>query len=240
MARTATPGSPLPGDPRRRWIVPAALPGALVVPWLAATASDRLPDGLRAAALAVPAPALILALAVVLLGASFRDGKARLRVAALVFACAAAPVALVYPWAVATRFPGAVGDVSYFLGWLTRYPNFGPVNIEVLAGIAAVVTTGFLPALAAALFLLRAPRRALQAAAAVSLIAYFPVLVRLDVDLLRIADIWFDQFHYRPVPVYGPAIRAMAVAAALALALSPALPAEGVSPPPPGSRPARR
>lgn len=228
------------GDLRRRWLIPVAAPAALVFIWLVSVAFELFPIRFYSAPMFVPAPVLIIAPVGILLIVSLREGNARLRVAALVAASAAAPVALFYPWTVATRFPGAVGELSFFLRWLTRYPNFGPINIEVLAGIAAILATGFIPALTAVLYLLRAQRLALQAAAVISLIAYVPVLVRLDVDLLRIAGLWFEQFGYQPVPAYGPAIRAMAIAAALTLAFMPAPAAAEINAPRPELRPAHR
>lgn len=228
------------GTARRRLILISVLPGAITVAWLAAVAAGVLPAGIDGIVTATPIPLITLTIAIGLSGASYVTGRILLRLAALLLLCATAPIALLYPWAAAGKIPGAVGDFAYFLSWLTRYPDLGPANIEVLAGISAVLAAGFLPALAVVLLLMRTPRRAVQATAALALIAYVPVLIRLDIHLAVVAGLWVDEYGSQPFPIYGPLIRAAAVLAVLTLAIGRAASALDATRPPPESRLARR
>lgn len=216
-------------------------PSALVVLWLLADGTGLLTAPLHGTVATIPIPPLILTAAIGLFAVSFRAGHAGLRRAALLLPCAAAPAALLYPW-VATHGPPAGGfaELPYFLSWLFRYPNLGPFNYQVLAGIAAMLAAGFLPALVAVLAQVRAPRRALRTVAVLAMIAYLPVLIRLDLVLTVVGWRLFEEFGVQPYPFYGPAARAMAVAAALALAFGRSGATEEVSRPPPGSRRVRR
>lgn len=94
------------------------------------------------------------------------------------------PLSLLFPWAAAPGHLGlAVGGPSFFRTWLTKYPSLGPVNGEVLAGILCLLGAAFLPCLFAHLWLRCAQRRWLLAVAALGLLCWVPVAVRLDVAL---------------------------------------------------------
>ena len=59
------------------------------------------------------------------------------------YLCFLAPFALWYPWAITggATTPG-YGGFLYFMQWLSKNPNFGPVNIQVLIGIICMITIG--------------------------------------------------------------------------------------------------
>lgn len=212
----------------------------MVLGWLIADSLGALPTSLHAAASDLPLPLVVLPAAIVLFGASFSLRSAGLRLAAPLLLCSAAPLALLYPWAVAPGVPpGAFVELPYFLGWLTRYPNLGPVNIEVLAGIGALLATAYLPVVVGAAVLLQAPRRSVQGVAILALVAYVPVLTRLDIELGLVAGRLLDEYDILPFPIYGPMMRGAAVLAALILAFGPAA-GRVFSRQPPGSRPVRR
>lgn len=59
-----------------------------------------------------------------------------------------APMAVTGLWALT---PGTLsgigfGGFEYFVHWLTKYPDFGPVNIKILAGMLCILGTFFIPA----------------------------------------------------------------------------------------------
>jgi hypothetical protein len=62
--------------------------------------------------------------------------------------CFIAPLAVSGLWSLAPGTLGiGIGGFEYFLHWLTKYPNFGPLNLEVLMGALCILGTFFLPAL---------------------------------------------------------------------------------------------
>ncbi len=103
--------------------------------------------------------------------------------------CILAPLAVAGHWTLAPTPVGmGSGGFSYFLQWLTRYPNFGPVNWEVLLGMICVLALHFLPAFFAAYSVLSdKPRFAvLFFIFLFQLTFYLPVLIRLDADTWRV------------------------------------------------------
>lgn len=65
----------------------------------------------------------------------------------LTFPAMLAPLALIYPWAAIPGHMGvAFGRPRFFLHWLTKYPNLGPINYEVLLGILRILAASFVPA----------------------------------------------------------------------------------------------
>ena len=120
------------------------------------------------------------------------DAEARGRriEAALLFPCALAPLGVLAPWVVAPSHVGiGVGNFGFFLHWMTRYPNLGPINGEVLLGMGAVLGASTMPSLLAAHAWFAHPSRARTTAVLVllHLVAYVPVLLRLDVGLFAYA-----------------------------------------------------
>lgn len=242
MARTDPQGKALTRSAYWQLIAVLVIPAALVACWLIAEAAGHLPIWLHDAAMDFPLPIATVSAAIGTAGTSYVIGDARLRLGAVLLLCSTAPLALLYPWVVAAGpLPGSFGGFSYFLGWLTRYPNWGPVNIEVLAGMVAVLATGFLPALAAALAVVGTPRRVILGTIALALLAYVPVLVRLDLEMVLVIENLRDLQDYPPNPYFGPMIRAAAMVALMVLAFGRVRRTlDDIIPPPPGSHPARR
>lgn len=101
--------------------------------------------------------------------------------------CFLAPLSTLYPWVVAPSHLGVgFGGLPFFITWLTKYPNLGHINYEVLLGLLCVLGTGTMPVLFGSYVIgSKAPRLKLSAAIlAVALIPFVAVLVRLDPGLL--------------------------------------------------------
>jgi hypothetical protein len=143
---------------------------------------------------------------------------------ALALAPLLAPFALLFPWAaVPTRLGVGLAGPRFFLHWLTKYPNAGPIHVEVLLGVLCLAAVAVLPA-AAASYRLAGGRRARVAIAlaAMAVVAYVPVLVRLDVDLATVGLFGAHTLLGR-VSAYeavgGPLLRALAVVSTVGLAI---------------------
>lgn len=62
--------------------------------------------------------------------------------------CISAPLAISGLWTLAPGAPGlGFGGYEYFLRWLTKYPNFGAVNLEVFLGFLCILGLFFIPVL---------------------------------------------------------------------------------------------
>lgn len=132
--------------------------------------------------------------------------------------CLLAPLATIYPWAVVPSHLGmAVGGLPLFLGWLTRYPNFGPVNGEILLGIGCVLGASAMPVLFAELARRRPGRPGLLLGVLLlGLVPYVPVLLRLDIELvlagiLGVPSLFSDAPISMPWLAAGPGMRALGV-----------------------------
>lgn len=163
------------------------LPGILSIFWLVASALGYESDF----SWLLPAGSLfiaVLALLVRLLGwiqGRLTSTKARFSSMgrlALLAPCALAPTACAAPWV-----PSGWGfdGWQYFLHWLTKYPNAGPINIQVLLGILCVLGVLFAP-LGFGLYglLVRQPRvKHLSVLALLYLVPQLAVFIQLDVHL---------------------------------------------------------
>jgi len=138
---------------------------------------------------------------------------------ALLCPCFLAPLSIVYPWTVAPTHLGVgYGGFTFFLRWLTKYPNLGPVNYEVLLGMLCVLGSSSMPVLFAAYTLYRkAPTIAVSAFILLaSLVPFVPAFVRLDLDLVRMGLAGAPSLvSYDRVPLafalYGPLMRSLAL-----------------------------
>lgn len=99
-----------------------------------------------------------------------------------------APLLLAYPWSLEPSLFGfqTVG-FRYFLLWLTKYPNLGPIHGEVAAGIGCVVLSSFLPCI----FAILVWRGTLSKPAAwvfvgLQLLAYVPWFVHIDLVFITL------------------------------------------------------
>lgn len=232
-------------DPHRptrfaRLVLPGAFLVALAV--LLAEAFGGFELSSRLVFFGLPAGPLVLSAgalsALGLLAASVRDPEraARLRREALLVPCVLAPLAVLSPWVIAPSHLGpSYASLPFFLAWLDRYPTMGPVNHEVLLGIGAVLGACALPALLAAhVAIARRPApRVVIPLALLQLVAYLPVLVRLDAEILAYAAMiaregpiaflgpiegpwWQDALHALMVGA-GALLRALATLAMLAM-----------------------
>jgi len=129
-----------------------------------------------------------------------------------------APAALLFPWVATGGHLGIeLGGFGSFLAWSTKYPNLGPVNVQVLAGALCVVLASALPALLAIYRIGRESRTLVVGLlASTAVVAYVPVLIRLDLTLFVLGV--FDPLVEFEAAV-GPLVRALAVAATVAMAL---------------------
>lgn len=101
------------------------------------------------------------------------------------YLCFLAPFALWYPWVITggSTDPG-YGGVLHFMTWLTKNPNFGSVNLQVLIGIVCMIAITVLPPVYAFHALSDKPHMGrLLVIYSICLIAFMPVLVRLDLML---------------------------------------------------------
>jgi uncharacterized membrane protein YhaH (DUF805 family) len=95
--------------------------------------------------------------------------------------CALTPLSLLYPWVVVPGNLGmSYGGYGFFLEWLTKYPNFGAVNIEVFIGIGCVLFSSLLPAIICAMYTFKRHRKVIIALTIIEIAAYLPVLIKLD------------------------------------------------------------
>lgn len=96
-----------------------------------------------------------------------------------------APLALLFPWYAGPDNMGiGIGGPGFFRGWLTRHPNLGPVNYEVLCGVLCLLGAAYLPCLFALLWLRRERSGWLLTVAGLGLLCWAPVAYRLDLLLL--------------------------------------------------------
>jgi hypothetical protein len=112
----------------------------------------------------------------------------------LLYLCFLAPFALFYPWVItgANTYPG-YGGFLYFIEWLTKYPNLGPINIQVFIGIVCVIALAMLPSVYAYQALSDRPQMAkLLLLFSLCLFAFAPVFIRLDLML------WITGFTSAP------------------------------------------
>ena len=167
-----------------------------------------------------------------------RSRKQELWRAALLSVCAVAPFAVFYPWVIIPGKIGlATGDFLFFLGWLTRYPNLGPLNVEVFLGICCVILASFLPALFAYCSMGAVPRRKRSKTSLgillVDVIVTIPLFANLDRSLLLFwvfGYTWLDgETHIRNVFLaIGPLLRLIALAIAVLVMLKPPINAKGI------------
>ncbi|MCB9594849.1 MAG: hypothetical protein H6719_19160 [Sandaracinaceae bacterium] len=177
-------------SPFSRIVLPGAFSLALVALVVEALPSELGGDVMMYGLLVGPVVLALGAIAAAwLLVSAVRDPEraVRLRREALLVPCVLAPLGVLAPWTLApSHFGTSYGSLPFFLSWVDRYPTVGPVNHEVLLGIGAVLGACALPAaLAAHVALTRRPRpRVVITLAILQLVAYLPVLLRLDGDLL--------------------------------------------------------
>ena len=200
---------------RRALLVVVLLPFLLASTWLGLALSGdgpRIPDWLlwSGAGLAYILPTLTV------MGAGHSPGRTtRLKTIAVLTPCFVAPLSVLDVWSIV---PGPLGmgmvGFEFFLNWLTKYPNLGPVNYEILLGILCVLGTGAMPVAFALYALLSKKKRGgvLALWAIGSVVPYLPVLVRLDVSLWWFGAMGLPTFAGElilPTVLYGPMLRTL-------------------------------
>jgi hypothetical protein len=122
------------------------------------------------------------------------------------YLCFLAPFALWYPWVITngSNDPG-YGGFLYFVQWLSKHPNVGPVNIQVLIGMLCMLAISVLPSVYAFHALSDRPRMGrLLVLYSIGLMAFVPVLIRLDLML------WITGFSGSPSQT-GDGLESMAL-----------------------------
>lgn len=96
-----------------------------------------------------------------------------------------APLALLFPWYAGPDNMGiGIGGQGFFRDWLTKHPNLGPSNYEVLCGVLCLLGAAYLPCLFAILWLRRKRRGWLLTVSGLGLLCWAPVVYRLDLMLV--------------------------------------------------------
>lgn len=101
------------------------------------------------------------------------------------YMCFLSPFAVIYPWVITSGTPSAgYGGFLYFIEWLTKHPNLGPINIQVLIGTVCVIGIALLPAIYAYQALAEKPELGkLIFYLSLFLLFFAPVFIRLDLML---------------------------------------------------------
>lgn len=160
--------------------------------------------------------------------AATNSHKQELWRAVLLSVCSVTPLAIFYPWIIIPGDLGlATGDFLFFLGWLTKYPDLGSVNLEVLSGIFCVILASFLPALFAYFSIGSKPKIWLRAIILlVETLATIPLFVNLDRFLLLFgvfgyALLGHETYIRSNLLAVGPLLRLTALAIAIFMMLKP-------------------
>lgn len=136
---------------------------------------------------------------------------------AMLFLCALVPLTVLNVWTLAPGHVGlGCGGYGFFLGWLIKYPNFGPINYHVLAGLLCVVISSLAPAVFALYVTIKAPRFVVVVLwILLEIICLSAVIVKLDFSLF-----WYGVSHFLPFLFAGPLLRLIGALSMCALALS--------------------
>ena len=110
-----------------------------------------------------------------------------------------APFSILGHWSIWESNSG----ITFFLKWLTKYPNFGPINYEVLLGIICIVMCSVIPVVFAFYFLRVKKCKSVNLIIIIllDLLFYIPVIIRLDFISLGFAIIYLKEGLYYFFPV---------------------------------------
>lgn len=204
----------------RLWI---ATPTCIVMVWLYLSAYYNTCESIHVPDMVFwpigPVALLTAVLFSLILGIVFRANRSTIRALVMLSPCYAAPFGLLQPWTAAPGLGGIYfGGYRFFLGWLVKYPNFGPINYEVLLGILCVMGSVILPAIYAFyLSCTRQPRKWFAWGLLLwVLVCYIPMFVQLDLALISFGL----SFGWLSMPVYGPLTHAIALLTMAATLLS--------------------
>lgn len=99
--------------------------------------------------------------------------------------CLTAPLSVLMPWAIVpSKMLGlGTGGFSFFLAWLTKYPNRFGFNLEVGLGFLSCLAVGFLPLFWAILTWQGVHKRLAHGIMICYIASFIAVFARLDMDL---------------------------------------------------------
>jgi len=134
---------------------------------------------------------------------------------AILTPCFLAPLSVLHVWTIGPSNIGlGTGGFRFFLGWLTKYPDFGPVNFEVLLGTLCVLGAGAMP-VGFALYALMSEKKSkyiLMVWTVLCLIPFSAVLIALDINLWLAGSLALSQKSQAildPSVLYGPIMRTL-------------------------------
>ena len=142
--------------------------------------------------------------------AGIARGKSSIPIAALL-PCFLAPTSVLGPWHAGL----GLGGFEFFLVWLTKYPDQGPVNLEVLLGILCVLGAGAMPVVFGLYGGLSSRPKGwvLGLIFLCGLIPYIPVVVVLDPTLVQygvagVLSWWIQSLSMvEPIALFSPLVR---------------------------------
>ena len=135
--------------------------------------------------------------------------------------CSLTPFSAMYPWVISPGHLGiGFGGFNFFIEWLTKYPDFWKINIEVLIGIICFITASFVPGIFSCIYVRKKSRGILALLAIVEIVFYAPVLVKLDYPFFSIV---VTNVLYKISPIgycaslFGPVLRLISFVAIMVL-----------------------
>jgi hypothetical protein len=164
------------------WIIPAIYPSALVT--MIVLFNHPIMPQFNQLLINLIIPVLYLVITAVFIIAMMLYGLNRsLLLFTVLLPCVVSPFFIMGHWVMSSSHMGiGSGGIEYFWSWLTRYPNFGPVNYEIALGILCVLSSHIIPFIYAAIRLVFGKTNIwlFTLFFFTELIFYIPVLVRLD------------------------------------------------------------
>ena len=196
-------------------LIAALVPFILASAWLGLALFDAAPIIPNAALWSVVVAAVASPLLAALGARRSPRGARLLREVAWVTPCFFAPLSVLHVWALVPGNLGvAMAGFEYFVTWCTKYPNFGPVNREVVLGTLCVLGAGAVP-VGFGLYAVLSQKRRLAAFAtwfALDLVAFVPVFIELDIPLWTLSVAGLPTILGTatvPTLLYGPLLRTL-------------------------------
>lgn len=191
------------------------LPFGLALTWLTLALVDWTPEIPILLLYIIVDLAILLPISLILAAKIIDKTDQPLELMALLSPCFMAPLSVLHIWALVPGNLGiGEGGFEFFLGWLVKYPNFGPVNLDILLGILAVLGTGVMPVIFGLYFWYTKKRSdlLLRLLSILFLIPFFAVFFVLDLGLWYVGlnEMWevFDSATDHMI-LYGPIMRSL-------------------------------
>lgn len=134
----------------------------------------------------VPLLLIIVPLSLLILKRYFPFYRSYLNRLAVLSPCFLAPFAVLYSWVFTPGgLTGGYGGYEFFIGWLTKYPNLGSINYEVLLGMICIIGSSFVPVIFAYFNLkfVQSKKALLIGLLITNLVLFIPVFIELDIGL---------------------------------------------------------